>query len=258
MVSMDILYVILLAVIQGITEWLPISSSAHLALAQQILGVQPPILFDILLHVGTIAAVIFFMRNDLLKMLRALMKFDVKDENFRLSIFVIAASVPTAIIGFTFRDFFESMFSDARAIGIALVITGIFLFNCEQKKGQKNISSTSSLLIGVAQGISVAPGISRSGATIGIALLLGVKRENAARFSFLLSIPAVFGATIFEARDASFAGMDNGMIYLAPIVSAIVGYLTIGFFLNFVKEKGMRPFSYYCVIFGMLAYILLG
>ncbi len=254
---MDILQVILLAVIQGITEWLPISSSAHLALSQQILGVQPPILFDIFLHAGTIAAVIFFMRKDLLGMLKALIKFDINNDNFKLSVFVIAASVPTAIIGFTFRDFFESMFSDAAAIGMALVITGLFLYICEINKGNNKISTKSSFFVGIAQGIAVAPGISRSGATIGTALLLGVKRENAARFSFLLSIPAVFGATIFEAKDASFGGMDSGMIFIAPLVSAIVGYFTIGYFLNYVKEKGMRPFAYYCILLGVLAFVLL-
>ncbi len=254
---MDILQVILLAVIQGITEWLPISSSAHLALSQQILGVQPPILFDIFLHAGTIAAVIFFMRKDLLGMLKALIKFDINNDNFKLSVFVIAASVPTAIIGFTFRDFFESMFSDAAAIGMALVITGLFLYICEINKGNNTISAKSSVFVGIAQGIAVAPGISRSGATIGTALLLGVKRENAARFSFLLSIPAVFGATIFEAKDASFGGMDSGMIFIAPLVSAIVGYFTIGYFLNYVKEKGMRPFAYYCILLGVLAFVLL-
>ncbi len=254
---MEIVYVILLAIIQGITEWLPISSSAHLALAQQILDVQPPILFDIFLHVGTIAAVMVFMRNEILDMLRALVKADIGDENFRLAALVIAASIPTAVVGFTFRDFFESMFLDSKAIGTALVITGIFLLICEIKKGHMTISILSALLIGLAQGIAVAPGISRSGATIGAALLLGVKRENAAKFSFLLSIPAILGATLFEAKDASFVGMDNGMIFVAPLVSAIVGYFTIGFFLRYVKEKGMRPFAYYCLIFGALAFIFL-
>lgn len=254
---MEIIYTILLAAIQGITEWLPISSSAHLALAQQILAVRPPILFDIFLHVGTISAVLVFMRNDIFEMLKALIKADIKDENFKLAAFVIIASIPTSVIGFTFRSYFESMFSNPAAIGIALVLTGIFLFICEFKKGDKTITSPISLLVGVAQGIAVAPGISRSGATIGTALLLGVKRENAAKFSFLLSIPAIFGATLFEAKDASFGGMDSGMIFVAPLVSAIVGYFTIGFFLNYVKEKGMRPFAYYCLIFGALAFKLL-
>lgn len=254
---MEMVYAILLAVIQGITEWLPISSSGHLAITQQLLGVSPPLLFDILLHVGTIVAVMVFMRRDIVDILRALKKPDIKDENFKLALFVVVASFPTAVIGFTFRGYFESMFINPQAIGIALISTGIFLFFCEIKKGDATISTPSSLLVGAAQGLSIAPGVSRSGATIGIALLMGVKRENAARFSFLLSIPAIFGATVFEAKDASFAVIDSTM-FLAAIVSGVVGYLTIGFFLEFVKEKGMRPFSYYCLVAGVLVYMLLG
>ena len=253
---MEIMYVILLAALQGITEWLPISSSAHLALAQQFLSVQPPVLFDIFLHAGTIAAVVVFMREDIFRMLKAIRRADTRDEDFRLAVFVITASIPTAIIGFTFRDFFESMFLSPASIGIALIITGVFLFFCDINSGHRTISTHSSILVGVAQGIAVAPGISRSGATIGTALLLGVKREHAARFSFLLSIPAIFGATLFEAKDASFGGMDGGMIFIGPLVSATVGYFTIGFFLNYVREKGMRPFAYYCLILGVLAFVL--
>lgn len=255
---MEIQYAVLLAVIQGITEWLPISSSGHLAVVQQILEVEPPLLFDILLHAGTIIAVMFFMRREIIQIFLALRKPDLKNEKFRLAVFVVVASIPTAIIGFTMRDFFGSMFTDARAIGLSLIITGIFLFGCEIKKGDLGISTTSSLMVGVAQGLSIAPGISRSGATIGIALLFGVKRENAAKFSFLLSIPAILGATLFEAKDASFAGMNSGMIFTAPVVSAIVGYFTIGFFLDFVKERGMRPFSYYCFVLGVFVYVLMG
>jgi undecaprenyl-diphosphatase len=255
--DIDILQAVVLAVIQGITEWLPISSSAHLALAQQVLNVNPPILFDILLHVGTIIAVMVFMRSDIAVILRALLKADTGDENFRIAVFIAAASIPTAIIGFVFRDFFESMFTNPKAVGIALIITGIFLFNCEFRKGSRSMSAPACLLVGFAQGASVAPGISRSGATIGTALLLGVEREKAARFSFLLSIPAIFGATLFELKDASLGGMDSSTILAASAVSALVGYFTIGFFLEFVKEKGMRPFSYYCMVSGALAYVLL-
>ncbi len=254
---MEVFYVILLAIIQGITEWLPVSSSAHLALAQQLLAVRPPVLFDIFLHFGTVAAVIFFMRNEIFDIFKSLIKADINDKNFMIATFVVVASFPTAVIGFTFRDFFETMFSNPATVGIALIITGIFLFICEIKKGDKTISAPASLFIGMAQGIAIAPGISRRGATIGTALLLGVNRETAARFSFLLSIPAIFGATVFEAKDISLGGMDSRMILLGPLVSAIVGYVTIGFFLSHVKEKGMRPFAYYCLLLGTLTFVLM-
>jgi undecaprenyl-diphosphatase len=253
---MDIFQALILAIIQGITEWLPVSSSAHLAIAQLLMKVSPPVLFDILLHIGTLLSALIFFRKDIFDMLLALFKFDTKSQYFKLAILIILASIPTAIIGFAFKDFFEASFSKPINIAFAMMITGVFLFFCERKIGNGSVNSKSALAIGIAQGIAVMPGISRSGSTIGAGLLLGIEREKATRFSFLLSIPAIIGAAFFEAKNNTLAGLDISTILLAILVSAIVGYLSIDFLIKFVKRKGLRPFAYYCWFFGAITLML--
>ncbi|MFH1257567.1 MAG: undecaprenyl-diphosphate phosphatase [Candidatus Micrarchaeota archaeon] len=253
---MDLFQAIILASIQGIAEWLPISSSAHLAAAQMLMNVQPPIIFDIMLHVGTLIAAIAYFRKDISNMLLALAKFDRKNGDFKLAILIIVASIPTAIIGFAFKDFFESQFSNLPAIGVAMLITGAFLYVCERKTGNKSVGNKNSLFMGIAQGIAVMPGISRSGATIGAGLLMGISRESATRFSFLLSIPAIFGAAFFEWVTAKGADVIELQLLVIPaLVSMVVGYFSIAFMMKFVRERGLKPFAYYCFAFGLLAII---
>ncbi|MBI5224334.1 undecaprenyl-diphosphate phosphatase [Candidatus Micrarchaeota archaeon] len=254
--ALDIFQAVILAMIQGLTEWLPVSSSAHLAIAQILMKVKVPIIFDILLHIGTLIAVVVYFRKTIFEMVKSILKFDKEDENFKMASFVILASIPTAIIGFTFRGFFESSFSSPFSIGIALILTGTFFMVCEKIKGSAKISAKHAFLIGIAQGIAIMPGISRSGSTIGTALFLGVEREKATRFSFLLSIPAILGAAFFEGKDASFAGLDVGIVAVSIAVSGIVGYLSIGFMMKYVKRKGLAAFAKYCWIFGIFCLLL--
>ncbi len=254
--ALDLVQAIILAIIQGLTEWLPVSSSAHLAIAQILMKVEVPIIFDILLHIGTLIAVVVYFRKTIIEMIRSIVKFDRRDENFKMAGFVVLASIPTAIIGFSFKGFFEASFSNPFSIGIALIMTGTFFMVCEKRLGSAKITAKNAILIGIAQGIAVMPGISRSGSTIGTGLFLGVEREKATRFSFLLSIPAILGAAFFEGKDASFAGLDVGIVAVSIIVAGIVGYLSIEFMMKYVKRKGLLPFAKYCWVFGIFCLML--
>lgn len=251
----DIIQAVILAIIQGITEWLPVSSSAHLGLAQIFMHAQTPLIFDILLHVGTLFAAVVYFREELFGMAQALLKFDKKSRYFRMALLILLASIPTAIIGFAFHDYFASMFFSLFWIGITLIINAAFMLFCEHRLGNKKIGKKSALLMGVAQGISISPGISRSGATIGTALLLGVGRDDATRFSFIMSIPAILGATIFEWRGGSFEMLGLEIVLISLAISAIVGYLSIDFMIKFVRRRGLKPFANYCLLIGALALI---
>lgn len=213
-------------------------------------------LFDIFLHFGTLIAAVAFFWKDLMEILKSVLRLDFKSEHGRLFTFMLVASIPTAIIGFMFKGFFESMFSSMLMIGAALIITGAALFISERMKAQRDrkLGSIQAFIVGIAQGIAVAPGISRSGATISTGLFIGIDRETAARFSFLILIPAVLGAAVFELKDAvgAYQGFDIPVLAAGTAVSAIVGYLTIGAFLSFVKNKKLDAFAYYCLAAGAI------
>jgi len=246
----DYFQAFILAIVQGITEWLPVSSSAHLAIIQHLFNISPPVFFDIALHLGTLVSVLLFFRNDIIRL--------INEKDVKMLLFIIIASIPTAIIGLALRDFFESFFSNITLIGIALLVTGAMLFSTRyaDDKKQKQLGLASALMIGVAQGIAVAPGISRSGSTISIGMLLGIEKEKAARFSFLLSIPAVLGASILEGRKAALSSIDFGPMVLGVIIAAAVGYLTIGFLLEIIRKNSFSVFAYYCWLLGVMVIIL--
>lgn len=243
---MDLLEAILLGIIQGITEWLPISSSGHLALAQHLFGTEVPVSFDIILHLGTLLAVIAYYRRDLFAMAKGILNRD--DKSLRLVFLLFISAIPTAIIGLLFRDFFESMFSSLLHIAGALAITGLFLIFVSNRTGNSQPKTSDALLIGAAQGLAVAPGISRSGATIGTALLLGIERNEAARFSFLAGIIPILGAAALEGRNAII--FDTGIIPLLAgfLSAAIVGYLAIGLLLRLLRQSRLHWFGYYCLL----------
>lgn len=242
--SMDLITSILLGALQGFSEWLPVSSSGHLALAQHYFGVSAPVAFDVMLHFGTLLAVTAYFRKDILALFKRALKGD-----FRYVAFLLLAMVPTALIGFALKDYFEAMFSQPLLIALALTITGAFLYASQRlSNGKRSLNARSSLLIGVAQGIAVAPGISRSGATIGAGLLSGLKRKEAARFSFLLSIPAILGATALEGTKAlSFAGLPIESLIAGVVAAALVGYACIGLLLRFLEQGKLHYFSGYCL-----------
>jgi undecaprenyl-diphosphatase len=247
---MDIFQAVLLGVLQGITEWLPVSSSGHLAVVQHLFGLDVPVLVDIMLHMGTVLAVVAVFRRDILAIFKALARMDIRSENGRLALLIIAALLPTAAIGFAFKNIFEAFFYNMTAIGIGFLITGCFLFVCERWPRKKSVGLKEALLIGTAQGIAIAPGISRSGATIGAGLLAGVDKEKAARFSFLLSVPAIMGAALFDFNGIELASADVLNVFVGVAAAAIVGIFAIKFLLDVIRQQRFRWFAVYCWIMG--------
>jgi len=252
---MDWLTVVVLSIVQGITEWLPVSSSGHLAIIQTIFNLNVPVLFDILLHLGSMLAVVLIFREDIIKMISAVLKLDFKSEEGKLALFIVAASIPTAIIGFAFKSLFESFFTNLLAVGIGLLITGTFLFICERFSKKKELKLKDALIIGAVQGIAIIPGISRSGATIGTGLLLGIDKEKAARFSFLLAIPAIIGATIFDFSAAELSAIGIQFAIAGIILSALVSFFAIKWLLDIIKKQKFHWFAFYCWMIGIAVII---
>jgi len=241
----DYLQALALAIIQGITEWLPISSSGHLALIQHLFGISPPLFFDIALHFGTLLSVVVYFWKDILGLARQL----------NTVILLIIATLPTAIIGLLMKDFFASFYSNLIMVGIALLISGSLLFLTRYAKPGRSLNPKLAFIIGIIQGCAVAPGISRSGSTISAGMLLGLDKNDAARFSFILSIPAILGATLLEGKDIALDSIDLGPTILGVAVAAFVGYLSIGFLLNLIRRGNFSLFSYYCFALGTLIII---
>lgn len=246
---------IILGLVQGITEWLPVSSSGHLVIFQQLFGLQVPVLFDVLLHLGTLLVILLVFWRDILGILEAILRLDFKSEYGRLFLFIVVGSIPTLFIGLVFHELLVSFFSNLLVVGIGLIITGTLLFFCERKIGNKELNEKSSLVIGISQGIAIIPGISRSGSTIGTGLLLGIDRDKVTRFSFLLSIPAVIGAALLEAKNFVWSDFQLLPLLVDVFVSSVVGYLSLKFLLRFVKERRLRLFSRYCWLVGILIFV---
>lgn len=261
---------LLLGALQGATEWLPVSSSGHLALAQFYLGVSVPLFFDLLLHVGTLIVVTLFLRKDIVRIVRAVLsglaQFSSgksarsvwwEDPDRRMALLVVAGSVPTAAVGFLFERPFESFFDSPAAVGAALMITGVFLALLRwapMPRGDGAPGLLDALLVGLAQGLSVAPGISRSGSTIGAALFRGVDREMAVRLSFLMSIPAIAGAAAFKATGSAIgAAAEHWPVYLAGLLaSAAVGWACLWLLVRIVRGAKLHYFAPYCLGLGAL------
>lgn len=265
---------ILLGIIQGLTELLPVSSSGHLVIAQSLLPNfhQPGVLFDVLLHLGTLSAVIFFLRKDITSILKALLPpwrrqqplslFEHMDDSMiperrRLAALILAATVITGIIGLSFQDQVHALFQSVEITAVGLLITGALLFFADRVRNAsrsiEELSVTDSLVIGLVQGIAIMPGISRSGSTIAFGIYRGLSGEAAARFSFLISIPAILGAVILESRH--YAGVNGSEIpaYIAgTAAAAIVGFLTLKFLFLMIRKRNLRFFGYYCWALGAL------
>jgi len=243
--------VFILAVVQGLTEWLPVSSSGHLVITQKVLGVNPPLIFDVMLHVGTLMVVLTVFRKDILEIIKAFVRRDFETEEGKLALFIVVGSVPIAIIGFVFYDFLKSLFSNLLAVGIALLITGCVLFFSEKRIGNRKIGILDSLLIGLAQGITIIPGISRSGVTLATGLLRRVDKATAFKYSFLLSVPTVIGATVMESKELAVGNVDMTPLFLGAIISMIVGYASLKLFQKIVMSEKFHLFAYYCWTVGL-------
>jgi len=243
--------VLLLAIIQGVTEWLPISSSGHLVIAQSQLGLHVPVLFDVMLHVGTLAVILIAFRKDIVKILKAVTQLDLSSDEGKLAVFILVGNVPTAFIGLAFRGMFKSFFSDLNVVGTAFIFTGLLLFASASRREKRRLGYLNSLLVGAAQGFALIPGISRSGATIAVGLLLGLEREVAFKYSFLLSVPAIIGATVEESLALESFGVDIPLMFLGVLFTVLVGYASLKALSRIVKKGKLHFFAPYCLILGL-------
>ena len=254
---------VLLGILQGITEWLPISSSGHLAIFQIYFEEEPPILFDIILHLGSLCVILYIMRDEVRQMLVIFPKFLANYQNYsnlkgneRLIGMIIIASIPTAIIGFTFDStIIGDFYTEMHLVGGCLVFTGLIVWFSKDYDGKKQIDDfpiKNALLIGFFQGLAILPGISRSGSTIAISKIMGMDPVRAARFSFLLFIPAIIGATILKIGDYDNTASAVGEVplILGFLSSAITSYFSINLLLQLIKKQQFHYFTPYCLILG--------
>lgn len=258
---MDTLQVIILALIQGLTEFLPISSSAHLILPAQLFGWQDQGLsFDVAVHIGSLLAVILYFRQEIWAMLTAwlasIFKGQHRDDS-KLAWWIILATLPAVILGFTFKDMIETHLRGPGVIAITTVIFGLLLWLADKMSRDElteyQTGWRKALLIGFAQALALIPGTSRSGATITAALMLGLKREAAARFSFLMSIPVILGAALLMGKDLVSEGVaiDYQALALGVVMSFAAAYLCIHLFLKVISKMGMMPFVIYRLALGI-------
>jgi undecaprenyl-diphosphatase len=253
----DLISAALLGIVQGLTEFLPVSSSGHLILARAFFGWDPGrygIAFDAACHVGTLLAVVVFFRADVTRLIvaapGALSGRDGEDE--RLGRLIIVGTIPIVIVGGLFGDVIEARIRTPLIVAVNLVIGAIGLLWVErigrQERDARTLSYGEALAIGVAQAAALAPGLSRSGATLTVSMFRGLKRDSAARFVFLMSLPAVFAVAVKEIIDLSevgLAGVPVTLMAVGLIVSAIVGYLTVKYFLRYLGSHSLAVFAYY-------------
>lgn len=263
---MSLLQSILLGIIQGLTEFLPVSSSGHLALAQAMFEnfEQPGLLFDTLLHAATLLAVCVFFRRRIGRLIRAFLGLFITKhkicyyEERNMLWGIVIATIPTGIIGFLLKDSVEGMFEKPVVVGYCLIITSIMLLLADRPVRGGGITKLKAFIVGVSQGLAVFPGISRSGTTIFAAVSAGVSREEAAEFSFLISIPAIIGAIILQLRHFEGLVASDLWVYLAGMLAAFVcGLFAIGLMLKVVKNARMRIFALYCLILGICVVVFL-
>ena len=248
---MDPIQAILLGFIQGLTEWLPISSTGHLRVVEQLFGLALPLLFDVVLHVGTLVVVLFYFRKDVKSILEAIVKGDFKSEKGKTIPLLIVGTVPTALIGGLFGNNIETYFSSLMPIAGAFITCGIILYLSKTRQEQNgNLTYMAALAIGTAQGISLIPGISRSGLTIATALLIGVRRQRAFKFSFLLSVPAIIGAlglTLYEQYEMlTLVGVGTTEILIGIVVSLVVSYFALKLLWKAIIGRKIHMFAFYC------------
>jgi len=275
---MTFLEAILLGILQGLTEFLPVSSSGHLVLAQQFLGLKEPLVFfDVMLHVGTLAAVLVVYRDAIGRLaiggLSALGNTQFWQQpkamlntsaELKFIWLILLGSIPTGIIAVVFKTQLESFFDEVRLVSIMLILTGVILQlpRLRREKADSPDTSTGELktwhapLIGIAQGCAITPGISRSGTTISLALFLGIPAKTAAEYSFLLSIPAILGAVALKIRDVGDTTIPFHIVGTGMLASFIVGYIALRFLLVILNRGKFSLFSYYCIALGLTSLLI--
>ncbi|MDG4861101.1 undecaprenyl-diphosphate phosphatase [Streptomyces sp. T-3] len=272
---------LILGLVQGLTEFLPISSSAHLRLTAAFAGWHDPgAAFTAITQIGTETAVLIYFRKDIARIISAWFR-SLTDKSMRgdhdaqMGWLVIVGSIPIGVLGVTFKDQIEGPFRDLRLIATTLIVMGIVLGIADRlaardetggkhravkdRKTLKELGVKDGLIFGLCQAMALIPGVSRSGATISGGLLMGYTREAAARYSFLLAIPAVLASGVFELKDAGEGGhVSWGPTLFATIIAFVVGYAVIAWFMKFITTKSFMPFVYYRILLGIALFVLVG
>jgi undecaprenyl-diphosphatase len=259
---------IFLGIIQGLTEFLPVSSSGHLVVGKNLLGFrEPELLLDTALHFGTLLAVCIYFRSDLWQMIQEVWRLIPRQESLRsktgphamLAFMVIIGSIPTALIGIIFKEPLENLFGSVTTVGMMLVVTGLIVgitrFIPEAYGKRDGVTILIALAIGTAQGLAIVPGISRSGTTIVCGLLLGLNRDLAGRFSFILCIPAIVGALLLQLDMAAVDRVGAVPLMAGFLVSALVGFLALKLLMGMVRRGHFYYFAPYCWAIGILTIV---
>lgn len=249
----EVLKIILLALIQGICEFFPVSSSGHLVIFQTLLAfTSVPLIFDIFFHLGTLLAVLIFFFKDI----KDLVVHFSRPENHRLILMIIVASLPTALIGWIFKDPLEKLFVQPAAVGIGLLISALFLFASLRLRAAPRSPYLAALIIGVFQGLAIVPGISRSGVTIAVGLMLSLGYGFSFKFSFLLSVPAVIGAALLEISRVTIPSGSLPGLLLGLVLAAIFGTAALAVLKKIVRREKFHLFGFYCLLAGALVILL--
>ena len=248
-----------LGLLQGLTEFLPVSSSGHLVLFQQFFDLgEDELFFDLALHMGTLFVVLWFYRGEVLQIFKDLVSGDapwLQRPGVRMAGLIVLASIPTGLIGLLLEDQFEVWFSNPPVLIVTFAITGVLLFASNWARtgddDERHMKWWHALALGLVQGMAITPGISRSGSTIVAALFLGLNREYAARFSFLMSVPAIFGATLWKFRKISAETVDWSAVGIGMLVAMVSGYLALVVLVKLVKKGQLSHFAWYCWGLGL-------
>lgn len=268
---MPVLHALVLGAVQGLTEFVPISSSGHLVIVPEALGWDSPgLAFDVLLHVASLIALLVYFSGDLVDLARGSIAGDRGAR--RLVALLAIGTVPAVIAGVLLGDYFEGTFEDAKSAAVQLVITAGILVGAEQalafherRRAQtggrlrtvEDLNTGDAALVGVAQAISILPGISRSGSTIAAGLAVATRREDAARFAFLLAIPALFGAALVKVPDLGGTSLGSGAAIAGFVASLVTSYGAIAILIKYLKTRSLYPFAAYCVVASVVFYVLL-
>ncbi len=269
----DLLRAMVLGFVQGATEFIPVSSSGHLVIVPWLFGwPSPSLLFDTVLHWGTLVSILLVFGLDYWIIAKAsvlsLFSRSLQDPNARLGWLIVAGSIPVVLIGLTLQDYVEALFDSPAAAGFFLIVTGGLLALSEQLAKRivnqtplERIRPSQVLLIGLAQSLALAPGISRSGTTIATGLATGLRRDVAARFSFLLGAPVFFGAGVYQlmqaaAKDSAQLVTDLPLLIVGFVTSAVIGYIAIRFLLSYLRRHTLYIFAIYCASMGLFTILL--
>ncbi len=268
---MNYLESLVLGIIQGLTEFLPVSSSGHLVIFQNLFNiVSENVAFEVIVHLGTLMSVLVVYSSDIIKMIKsffgAIFSGNVKkayqnDSYFKLGILVIIGTIPAVFAGLFLKEFFEGIFHNIKLVGFTLLLTALILYFTKFIKIEnKKLSIVKVIIIGIGQALAILPGISRSGTTISTSLFLGINREEAARFSFLLSIPTIAGAAVLELKDFFNSGFEInqiGILFVGFLSAFIIGYMAIKLLLKIIQTGRFSWFAPYCATAGLVVLFFL-